>query len=312
MRPFIVPLLMCPLLLLLACTSPNTPSNSNPNPNDASRKLLFLSHTFQYGTRGNKIDYRLESLNRSNYDELWLGGDLCSETTLEKPTLSYLDSLFDLKSENTHWTVGNHDLRNGHPEWIEATTEKPSFYSHTSFGLTRLVLNTCLLNPQLPAIETDAEDAATQWDLITSVTDTIQESSHLILLMHHMVFGAIDFEMNSAGGANSDQPFYSFRDDSLTTFADSLYPRLVEVQKRGVQVLVLSGDLGQKAKYFYWPTDEGIKFFGCGINNSVTSIDLPGYVSTTEPDRALLLYHDVEQKRLSWRFPTLNSLLMED
>ena len=201
------------LLLFAGCSNPESAREKEAEAPGEARTYLFLSHTFQYGTRGNEVDHRLRRLDLSRYDELWLGGDLCSETTLEKSTLDKLDSLFDLSSENTHWTVGNHDLRNGHPQWIAEKTGRPSYYAHTAHGITRLVLNTCLLNPQLPQHPGDSLEAERQWELITAVTDTLRHSSHLVLLMHHMTFGAVDWEMNSAGAANSDQKDYSFRKD---------------------------------------------------------------------------------------------------
>ena len=296
--------------ILICCLWVGCSRPASTQEETGERKILFLGHPYQYGPPGNRVDTRIESLDLSLYDELWLGGDLCSETTAEEATLDYLDDLFDLSNPNTHWSLGNHDLRNGHRDWIEKRTHWPVYqgYTVTSQRLTRLVLNTNLSGPQVAPVPGDTALAEAQWNLITSVTDTISQSSHLIVMMHHVVLGDVDWEMNTAGGANKDLKTYSFSADSGTTFADSLYPRLVEVQQRGVQVIVLAGDFGKRSKSFYWPTREGVVFLGSGINNSILNIDTPEQAGSVAPDRVIVFYHDPKERTLRWEFPTLDGL----
>ena len=96
-------------------------------------KYIFLGHIYN---KENRVDPRLEKIDFSTYQGVWLGGDLCAETTKKRSTLDYLDAIFDLGNENTHWAVGNHDVRNGNLQWIQQTTGRNLFYATTSNDLT--------------------------------------------------------------------------------------------------------------------------------------------------------------------------------
>ena len=41
-----------------------------------------------------------------------------------RATLIYLDNIFNLSSPQTHWSLGNHDIRNGNLDWIEETDDE--------------------------------------------------------------------------------------------------------------------------------------------------------------------------------------------
>lgn len=83
-------------------------------------------------------------MSMSCFHQVWLGGDVCAETTADASTLNYLDGLFDLKSPQTHWTLGNHDVRNGSLDWITAATGRPTYYAAYINDITLLVLNSSL------------------------------------------------------------------------------------------------------------------------------------------------------------------------
>ena len=50
--------------------------------------------------------------------------DLCARTSEKPSTLDYLDSIFDLSSDKTHWALGNHDLVEGNINYITAKTKR--------------------------------------------------------------------------------------------------------------------------------------------------------------------------------------------
>ncbi len=71
---------------------------------------LYLGHPYQSNS---KVDKRLEEMDLSKFSQIWLGGDVCSETTQTQSTLTYLDNLFDLSNPGNFWSLGNQDIRNG-------------------------------------------------------------------------------------------------------------------------------------------------------------------------------------------------------
>ena len=97
------------LVFIIACDKDDDPVILSP-PCSTNCEYIYLGHINE---KHNAVDRRIEEADLSKYDQIWLGGDLCSETTREESTLDYVDSLFNLSSKNTHWSVGNHDVRNG-------------------------------------------------------------------------------------------------------------------------------------------------------------------------------------------------------
>ena len=54
-----------------------------------SLQYLFVGHCYQRGTDGSKVDYRIEQLDKTGYEGIWLGGDVCSEAMLEHSTVQF-------------------------------------------------------------------------------------------------------------------------------------------------------------------------------------------------------------------------------
>lgn len=82
-------------------------------------------------------------------------------------------------------------------------------------------------------------------------------------------------------------------------FNQDIYPRLVELQQQGVQVLCIGGDIGNTVKKFEHITPEGIILLASGIK------------SYDDDNRALLIHHDFEEQTLSWEFRLLSDLPMQ-
>ncbi len=292
------------LVLLLISSSGCRKTDAGPG-----LRYIFLGHPYDWHSEG-RVDPRLEKLDYSAYSQVWLGGDVCARTAKHPSTLPYLDSLFGL--ENTHWALGNHDYDYGDPQLILDYLGRPSFYSRWQEGYLLMVLNTNLFwfYPSAPP-QRDCGKKAAQTALIAAVADTIRQASHLIILHHHGLFNGL--KTDEAGDTLrafnvNATPIYT-NCSPASELTSTLYPKLVEVQKRGVQVVLIGGDLGMRAKSFEFHTPEGIVMLGSGINNSVPREHAPEYVTDFSPDKVLELEYLPEREKLNWRFVELDSLL---
>ncbi|MEL6863153.1 MAG: metallophosphoesterase [Bacteroidota bacterium] len=290
-------------LLLLAC-QPETPS----------KKYLFLGHTYDWKSDdNNRVDPRIAALKPKLYDGIWMGGDICARSSGERATLVYLDSLLHLGASTTHWAVGNHDLTSGHPEMIPEFTHRPSFYQHYFDGIHLMVWNTCFEHPQLPKYEAGCEEMNAQYQLIKNVCDTLQKADYFVILHHH----ALLTNSIARNDLDVDTLFHYYRPKSrfscepAGSFEELVYPLLTEVQQRGVQVILIGGDVGQRCKTFSYQSQEGIWFLGSGINNSMGSETIPPWVTNLNPDSILVFEHQIEKGRLSWKFYDLDEMVQE-
>ena len=300
-----VTVLFCLIALVCSCSTDDGGA-STPPPIDTEREYLFLGHIYDHHRANNLVDERIENLNLDPYDEIWLGGDVCSATTQMQATLTYLDDIFDLSAPTTHWATGNHDIRYGRPEWIEAATKRPLYYSHHQNGITRIVMNT---NIRDTLFREDCDYVNGQVDMIDQVLDTIGQSSHLIILMHFIMWLDCEEGMEENSAHNANASYISLTCEPGNQFHWYLYPRLQEVQSRGVQVIVVSGDSGQYGKKYEYTTQDGIQFFMSGINNSI-NMENPVLVErfNTDPDSILIFHHDLESRELLGKFYKLNDL----
>lgn len=293
------------LLILIAVLSlgsckeqPMSPIDNPPLPNeDGIADYLFLGHIY---FDDKSIDERIEAKNLDSYSQIWLGGDVCSETTASFGTLQYLDEQFDLGSRTTHWTLGNHDIRNGNIDWITNKTERPTFYTSHFDGVTLLVLNTTFAHGGIY----DTIGVQSQYNLIREVCDTIAESSHLILLSHYMVWNAIDSERDNYAIANANFPSFLFNIEPNLKYENGIYPLLVEVRQRGVEVIHIVGDLGQKLSSYEFMSTDSIHYLGSGIT-SQTEYNSQ-FPTAGKPDSILILHHDLEERSIDWTFEELD------
>ena len=288
-------------LILLAC-EPQPPVVPDPPPPPKEKKgIIFLGHTYRGGNR-EKVDERIEILKRECYEYIWLGGDICSETTEKQSTVSYLDSLFDLASPNTLWAYGNHDLRNGNHDWLREATGRELHYVQNYPGMTVLVTNTNYKG------NTECDQWLDQFAMIQNVCDTISQATHLFLLSHHVTWSDVEADMNADNVGNANAAWIPYQCTSQTQFRFVVYPLLQQVQARGVQVVVISGDVGQRDKFYQHQTNDGIWFLASGINNSTEADTVKR--ALLPKDRILYLDYEVESGTLDWSFQDLDSLLL--
>jgi hypothetical protein len=118
------------LLILVSCTNrfEEEPSNVQFDSH------LHLSHTRKKSNL--KLEGVVEQLNFEKYDMLWLGGDLAQLTSEDDATINYVDSIFNLGSRNTLWSIGTHDYTD--LERVRNSTKKPLYYSTHKMELLSL------------------------------------------------------------------------------------------------------------------------------------------------------------------------------
>jgi len=281
----------------------------------SEQRYLYLSHTYDWpsAATNDKIDPRVAALPLSEYNQVWLGGDLCSRSSEKVATLHYLDSIFGFSQQRAHWSLGNHDLVEGDRARIEQVIQKPSFYTQWQNGLVVLVLDTNFNHPQ-HGWSGGCAGLEEQYQLIQHVCDTIQEASHLIILHHHVLL------TNTIAQDQIDlrtiyhyyEPNLQLRCEPSETFESGIYPQLVAVQRKGVEVILIGGDIGMRAKQFEFQTKDGITFLGAGINGSLDPQYAPEYVTNFNPDSVLVFTHQPGKERLSWKFMGLEALLTID
>lgn len=265
-------------------------------------KYIFMGHGYDWQGGSAKVDPRLERLDYSPYHRIMLGGDMCSEAFARKSTLIYLDSVFDLDNPRTHYALGNHEARNESHEWFEEVTGHKTYATHSEFGLTVFTLNTTL-NPG------DCEELDAQFRMLKNICDTISVSSHLIIIQHHGVWKNVPgISTNQLTYSNWAYPYWDancFEDSTL--YYQSIYPMLVRVQQRGVQVISVLGDAGVREKGLVQMSTDSIYYISSGIDNSRYANDSLA-LDTVPKDKLLLFEHIPDEQKLWWRFVDLDSL----
>jgi hypothetical protein len=167
--------------------------------------------------------------------------------------------------------------------------------------MTVMVLNTNLYDPECERLEA-------QNTMFENVCDTITESSHLVLLSHHIIWNIVKDFPSLWEKANANKPFWESKCGEFETarFHDILYQQLVEVQEKGVQVVFISGDYGQKDKFFERESEDGIWFLASGIDQH--NRHFPDSLKSVVKDKVLHLQHNPEERSLNWQFLDLDSL----
>lgn len=230
----------------------------------------------------------VEELDFSKYEVLMLGGDLVLQSTQDKETLNYLDQVFDLSKDNVLWALGNHDYRT-HPEWISKATQRPHAFSYHKNNIAFLVFDTQ---------EDSCNTRGFQKDLLDKTLNTLDSATtHLIVLHHKMVWmmdnGNLQESVDDISNGQSGDCFYCLMPNN---FYEEVYPRLVQVQDNGVQVICIAGDIGALKKQFEHKTKEGIYFLASGLFDQGKS------------NKVLLFNHNLSTQELNWNFEPLQNL----
>ena len=116
--------------------------------------------------------------------------------------------------------------------------------------------------------------------------------------MHHGLWRDIPGLPNPGTYAQSDLVYWNANCDSVNTqFADVIYPKLLEVKQRGIDVSCILGDMGSTYKKFDMFSTDSVRFMGCGLYHN-------------EPeDNVLFIEQELDNGPLLFRFHNLDSLL---
>lgn len=263
-------------LLFISCNKDNT---IGPH-----KCYLHLSHT-----RTNSNFYtnpEVENIDFNRFDMLWLGGDLALSTSSNNITMDRVNRIYNIQDRNTLWSLGNHDYYD--IKRIENYTKRPSFYTTFQNGITFIVLDTQDSLSNIVNI---------QKDFLLEVLDTIQESNHLIILHHKLIWmydnDLLESQIPDVSNTVLGNCFYCLNPNN---FYSEIYPKLVEVINKGIEVFCIGGDIGTNSNEFEHLTDEGIYFLASGIN------------SKFDDNKAILFYHDLLNNNLTWSFEFLTDL----
>ena len=304
-----LPLLLFCTYLLQCCHLPESKIiTTSPAP---IKHYIFLGHTYDWQAReANRVDPRIEKIGLDTFDQIWLGGDICTATTRDSNTLDYLDSLFHISDESTCWSVGNHDFREGNTQYITRKTGRPLYYLTHHDSLSVLVINGMM---EHSFYKDSCDYKAGQLAFLTGALEHLPPSTHLVVLAHPILWdNVVDPPLLDArSSANAAASWMDLTCQKPSEFKDVLYPKLVEWQKRGVQVLLLTGDGGQYDKAYYHRLDNGIELFISGINNSFdfSHPDRDHRIFNQDPDSILIFTHDLRQHKLTGKFVQLNEYI---
>jgi len=258
---------------------------------------IFLGHIQRYlPTAGTVVDLRIEGIDYSTFDRVWLGGDIAIETSLRYKILEYVDSLFDVSNPSNAWAFGNHDLRSFNEEWLYQITGRKTYYTHFENGITTIVLN-------LAIAPDDCEKLNEQFEMIENVVDTISESSHLILLSHQNVWKDVPGLPSPGTYCHSNQKSWIANCyDQSASYINAIYPLLLQVKDKGINVINILGDAGAQSKGKSMVSDDGIFYIASGIDARTEE--------EVGPDKVLILDHIPETSELNWQFHNLDSLFL--
>jgi len=253
------------------------------------KTYVFVSHTYLTTPPKQSMDDRLFKVDWFKYDLLFMGGDMTRGTTKNRETLRYVDSVFNIKGMKTHWILGNHDYEN--PKYIEEYTGKPSFYSFNQDQTTFLILDT-----QIDSCHMKGEQLA----MILNICDTIRQSKRLVLLHHKLLWVRdnedLSFFKDKPNGPVCEHVWCLLKNN----FYQNVYPELIKVKERGIDVYCVAGDIGLRANKFEYVTKDSIWFIASGLSGELRS-----------DDQVLVLDNDLENNTFSWQFKQLDSLVIE-
>lgn len=275
----LIPLLL--LTLLAFCNNDKIAASDNV---PEIKNYLHIAHT---RTNANpKMDSVVERLDLNEFDMVWLGGDVAQLTSADDKTITHVDSIFDIGNKNTLWSLGNHDYTDLNR--IQKFTKRPPFYAYHKNGLTFIVLDT---QDSLSSI------VGAQKKFFEGIVDTIQDSSHLIILLHKLIwmYGNPDLEpqIPTISNGRFGDCFHCINPNN---FYKDLYPKLLKVKQKGIEVFCIGGDIGFLAKEFEYNTSEGIHFLASGIYSGKIG------------NKALVFHHDIVNKQLTYEFRLISDL----
>ena len=280
--------------------------NQNKAPK-AIQKYIFMGHTYDEES-DDSFDPRMYKMDFNIFDEIWLGGDLFNQTDQDQATLDKLNREMHVTKDHVYWAIGNHDCHNSNYALTEKLMSNRVFYSDTHDGITRLVLNTSINVVSIPQLSGRCDLLDQQYEMFQNVLDTIstKSSSHLVILSHQTHWGSLDTSYIRLCHFD-DQDYQWSCKEGQHDFETVIYPKLVEVQKRGIQVIWVAGDWGGMSKKYEMVTPEKVIFLACGLLQSYPDGKKKWpTMRQKDKDEFLIFTHNIPEKKLTWEFIVLD------
>lgn len=248
---------------------------------DFEEKYIYLSHTRL--NSNDSVFKKIYNLDLDLYDMLLLGGDLGNKT-FEGSLIQHLDSLFDLDSPNTLWSIGNHDKTTD--EKFRKHTGKNKYHASSKNNISFIVL--------------DSQDSLSsiigeQKSFLFNVLDTCK-TRDIVILSHKLVFmdkhPVMDKMINQVCNGVKGDCYYCHNPNN---FSSEIYPYLLEKKKQGKNIIWVGGDLGVKTSEFEYKDENGIVFLGNGLWFS-------------KKENTILIFSST-QSNLKYRFVAMDTLI---
>lgn len=270
-------------MILFSCKLDEVSQNQN------IVKFIHISHTRTDYEK--QIDNEAKSIDYSEYDLTLLGGDLCLLTSENTEILNYVDSIFDLSNFKTLWTLGNHDYwdkeQKEQLDRIKMVTKRNNYYSYKYKNIVFLVIDTQ---------EDYSNIYGEQLNYVDSVIENTTDAEIFILLHHKLIWmynSELESKISKVSNANLGDELYCLNPNN---FYEDIYPKLVNLRKKGTEVICLGGDIGVIANEFFYKTPDGIFFIASGID----------WLSSEK--KALIFEYDTIQNTLKWNYQELYKL----
>lgn len=245
------------------------------------KKYIFMGHPRSDDRTGEYLLPTIEKVDFTKYELLLLGGDLTWSTSEKRSTLEYCDFYFHFSSDSLHWALGNHDLAN--LTLLQEFRAKPRYYAFTQNNITFLILDTDISKPNI---------SGDQLQMIKNVTDTINDSDHLILVHHRILWMA----NNDSLSYLLDSVAASSQNLNATNFFTDVYPLLQKAKNKGVDVLCIAGD--RTNVNIEYSSEDSIQFIASGLVG-------------TFPDNnnfVVILTHNIDTRELNYEFVSIDKL----
>ncbi len=249
-------------------------------------KFILVPHPRSENKTQQSVLPGIEKIDFSLYDMTLLGGDLTYYTSINRTSMDYCDKLFNLKSPNTLWTMGNHDLNSR--SLIQEYTGRPPYYAYYRDHITFFVMDT----EQNASGLTKSIISGAQLELLKMVADTISKSDYLIVLHGRLLWmiGNPDFKTRLDSVAESTKQLVT------NNFYADVFPLIQKVKAKGIPVICLGGDKS-KINIDYSP-EEGIHF--------LASTMAPEF--TDDQNDVMVFTYSKHAKEMSWKFVSLTNI----
>jgi hypothetical protein len=232
---------------------------------DTILRYIFVPHARTENSTGDLVIKALQAIDYSKFAVKMLGGDLAVSTSKDSATLAYCDKIFDIKSVNTLWSVGNHDVESGNKALIKKFTGRDTYYSYARDGIQFLILDT-----ELGATSFSGTSiTGAQLDTVKAVCSRITsaDTKFLIVLNSRYIWMVNNPDFSQA--FKDSNIAASSKSMTTSNFSTDVYPLIKAVKAKGIQPMWFSGDKARcNVNNYIYNKADSIPFYAAKAENS--------------------------------------------